>query len=76
VPDEEWISQYGAAEALGISLRRVVWRIMGDHLDAAQNSEGVAGVTRTSVERDRQWTADASLGAKLRRFLTDLLKVF
>ncbi|MFJ1588546.1 DNA-binding protein [Streptomyces sp. NPDC088197] len=75
-PDEEWVSQPDAAKILGISMARVVWRIMSDHLTPAHNSAGRAGITRSSIVKDQQWLAAASWRAKSFRMLKDIGKRF
>jgi hypothetical protein len=73
-PDEEWLSQYEAAQKLGISMVRVGWRILGGYLTPAHNSKNEAGVTRMSVELDREWIASASRRAKSIRVFKGLAR--
>lgn len=73
-PDEEWLSQYDAARELGISVWRVGWRIACGHLTPAHNRAREAGVTRESVAKDREWLAQASLGAKSLRVFKNIIR--
>lgn len=75
-PDEKWASQHDAARLLEISAARVGWRIVCGYLTPARNSRGEAGVTRSSVDRDREWLASASLGAKVLRVFKGLVRWF
>ena len=59
VVDSDWMSQFEAAEMLGVSLLRVGFLIQGLSLEPAHNEAGQAGVTVKSVHRERQRRADA-----------------
>lgn len=73
-PDNEWMSQSEAARELGISIVRVGWRIACGYLTPAHNSKHEAGVTRTSVELDRDWLAAASWKSKSFRTFKGLVR--
>lgn len=73
VEDAEWVSQFDAADHLGVGVFRIGSLIANDHLVPAENPNGLAGVTRTSVEVEREWRASASLLQRLRRLVSDAL---
>lgn len=55
VETEEWLSRERAAEAIGISQRRVRWLIVKQELGAVQDSVGRPGVSRESVDGYVKW---------------------
>ncbi|MEU6848816.1 DNA-binding protein [Actinacidiphila alni] len=67
VADEDWVSQPEAAKLCGVSLLRMVFRILNGHLTPAHNSARRAGVSRASIERDLAWLAAASRRARVWR---------
>lgn len=81
VDEAEWMSQYDAAEALGINIVRVGWLVANDHLDAVETTgqvwpdsgRPVPGVTREGVERELRWRQETARWRKLRRVVADLM---
>lgn len=71
VPDEEWVWQYEAGRELGFKRLpgRVVFAIMHGYLDSVRNSEGYPGVSRSSLEREKQWRCSAGIGARIWRII-------
>lgn len=69
--ESEWISQFDAAATLGVPVLRVGVLIANDHLVAAENEQGQAGVTRDSVERELAWRSSASRPRRALRILRD-----
>ena len=55
VTDDQWLSQADAANELGISYGRTIWRLMNNHLTMAHNSQGHAGVSASSVKAEQSW---------------------
>jgi hypothetical protein len=74
VPDNEWMNQFDAASALGVSVLRIGSLIANEHLVAAENTGGTAGVTRASVELEQSWRSSSTKLARTLRFLGDLLR--
>lgn len=74
VMDDEWVSQFDAADRLGVSMYRVGQLIANGTLQAAENPAGQAGVTSLSVAAEREWRRTASAASKLRRLLRDLVR--
>jgi len=70
VPDSEWVSQFDAAEALGINLGRVGLMIGAGVLQAAENPAKQAGVTLESVEREIEWRRIAPLRSRVWRVIS------
>lgn len=60
VGDEDWVSQFDAAERLGVGLGRIGLLIQGGRLNAVHDQRGRAGVDRPSVEREANKRAGAS----------------
>jgi len=73
VPDEQWVSQQDAAKRLGVTLPKVGMLIANDHLDGAGNSSDDMGVTVDSLEAELVWRQSASVPARVRRIVRDLL---
>jgi hypothetical protein len=67
VPAAEWVSQFDAADTLGVSVLRIGGLIANDHLDPAENPEGVAGVTKNSLKREMVWRRNATPWDRLKR---------
>lgn len=67
VPDEEWVWHYDAGRELGFKRLpgRVVFPIMCGYLDAVRNSEGYPGVSRASLEREKEWRRSAGPGQNM-----------
>ncbi|MDP9403494.1 MAG: DNA-binding protein [Actinomycetota bacterium] len=76
VPDEEWLSQFEAAERLGIGMFRVGVLIANGHLVAAENATGQAGVTGASVEREQHWRSSAGIVRRAGRLIRDVVNWF
>jgi hypothetical protein len=74
LPEPEWVSQEDAAKQLRVNILRVGVLISNEHLDAAETVTGAMGVTEASLTREAEWRASASLAAKYRRALRDLLR--
>lgn len=60
VTDHDWVSQFDAADRLGIGVGRIGLVIQGGRLDPVHDQRGRAGVSRESVEREATRRADAS----------------
>jgi hypothetical protein len=74
VVDEEWMSQWDAAEVLDVSLFRVAMLVWTKQLVAARNPERVRGVTVESVQREDQRRGH-TLTSRARALARDVLKV-
>lgn len=74
VPDDEWRSQFDAATALGVSLKRVGFLIHAGSLDPVHNQLGQAGVSASSVDLERQRRADAGPIRRAGFFVLDTLR--
>lgn len=74
VEDEQWVSQFDAADILGISLMRVGFLIQGGRLEPVHNPSGQAGVSRQTVERERQRRADAGALRRAWLFAADVAR--
>lgn len=73
VSGAEWVSQFEAGRELGVSLFRVGMLIGNRHLDPAENSDGVAGVTRVSLDRELEWRRRSGLIRRAGRTMGDLI---
>lgn len=71
--DTEWVSEYEAAEMLGISEFRLSFVIFNQHLDPVKNSQGIKGVARKSLAKEVKWRRDAPLSKKILRVLGDIV---
>ena len=60
VADHDWVSQFDAADRLGIGVGRIGLVIQGGRLDPVHDQQGRAGVSRESVEWEATRRADAS----------------
>lgn len=70
----EWVSQRQAAEEL-----RAHWSIIGllianHHLEQAETGIREMGVTRISLDREKEWRANASTTKILQRMAKDSLR--
>lgn len=74
--DADWLSQPDAARLLGMATGRIGLLIANGHLEPAHNHAGWAGVTRQSVEIERQWREQSTLGKRFSRVFRDLLHWF
>lgn len=52
VEDNEWVSQFDAADRMGVSMARVGFLIQGGRLEPAHNQAGEAGVRKPGVDRE------------------------
>lgn len=73
---DQWLSQAEAAQRLNVGVLRISWAIACENLDPANNPAGEAGVTLTSVDREIQWRANATWGARFRRALRSTVRWF
>lgn len=78
VDDNDWISQFDAADRIGVSMARIGFLIQGGRLEPVHNAAGQAGVFKETVEREatrrdgtgplkRAWFLLADLGRSLAR---------
>ena len=74
VEDDQWVSQFDAAEILGISLLRVGFLIQGGRLEPVHNPSRQAGVSRQTVKRERQRRADAGALRRAWLFAADVAR--
>ena len=76
VDDNDWISQFDAADRVGVSMARIGFLIQGGRLEPVHNAAGQAGVFKKTVEREatrrdgasplkRAWFLLADLGCSL-----------
>jgi hypothetical protein len=73
VPADELVPHQEGARRLGISSRRLGWRVLCGHLTPAEDENHVPGVTRTSLETELAWQSRASAWRRLRRGVGDLV---
>jgi hypothetical protein len=76
VRDADWLSQPEAAVMLGIPTGRIGLLIANGHLRPAHNSAGWAGVTRQSVEMERQSRSGATWRKRASRLVRDVIRWF
>lgn len=76
VPDEDWMSQFEAADLLRVGMFRIGVLIANGHLTAAEDSCGRAGVQKGSVDREREWRSSASITGLAGRLLRDAFRYF
>lgn len=69
---DEWVSQFEAAELLGVSLARIGFLIQGGRLDPVHDGRGRAGVRRVTVDREKSRRAGAGPVKRLRILLGDV----
>jgi len=74
VPADDWVSQFDAAERLGVSVNRVGLRLYAGFLEPAENPVGQAGVTKRSLEHELEWRRTASRRARLWRVISYWLR--
>jgi hypothetical protein len=74
VEDDQWVSQFDAADILGISLMRVGALIQGGRLKPVHNTPRQAGVSLQTVERERQRRADAGALRRAWLFAADVAR--
>lgn len=74
VPDGEWVSQFDAARELGVNVFRIGALIANGHLEPAENAEGEAGVTRTSLFEELEWRRRSGWLRRLARTAGDLIR--
>lgn len=78
VDDNDWISQFDAADRIGVSIVRVGFLIQGGRLEPVHNAAGQAGIFKETVEREatrrdgagalkRAWFLLADAGRSLAR---------
>jgi hypothetical protein len=73
VPDSDFVSQWDAADELGVATARIGWRIACGHLEAAEDGNRTMGVTRRSLDRELAWLTTSKKWAKVRRSAWDWL---
>jgi hypothetical protein len=76
VLDADWVSQFDAADSLGISLLQVGLLLANGHLDPAEDPEGIAGVTKISLELEKDWRESASFRDKVMRAVASAARRF
>ena len=59
VDDGGWVSQFEAADRLGVSMMRIGFLIQNGRLDPVHSASGQAGVLSETVEREAARRADA-----------------
>jgi hypothetical protein len=74
VDGEQWMSQFQAADALGVSMMRVGLLIQSGQLEPVHNPAGQAGVSTTSVKREQQRRHGAGPVRRLRLGVLDALR--
>lgn len=72
VDDDEWVSQFAAADRLGITVGRVGLIISGRRLTPVHDQRGRAGVTSESVQREAERRVGASVSRRAWLLLTDV----
>ncbi len=70
--DDEWVSQFEAAELLGVSMARIDFLVQGGRLEPVHDGRGRAGVRREAVDREESRRAGAGSVKRLRIFLGDV----
>lgn len=68
-PADEIMSAKEAADALGVSIRRVKWMVLNKHLKTARTTDGSVGVTKESLATELAYRADAGPLRRIGRFL-------
>jgi hypothetical protein len=58
---------------MGIARWRGGWRVLNEHLAAAENEHGLPGVTRETLGQELAWQQGATSWQRLRRVLNDLM---
>jgi len=76
VVDEDWESQFDAAERLKVSMWAIGAHIASDRLTPAENPAGHAGLMRMSVDAEAEWRRDRSIAALFWRSVKDQLRFF
>jgi hypothetical protein len=74
VEDEHWISQLESADVLGVSVMRVGFLIQSGQLEPVHNTEGQAGVSTASVEREAHRRDGAGLVRRIGLAVSDALR--
>lgn len=74
VEDQDWMSQFDAAEALHCSAFRIGSLIANEHLVPAETEAGVAGVTKASVDAEHEWRSSVSMFRRALRVLQDTVR--
>jgi hypothetical protein len=69
VDNDEWLSFDEAAQSLGLSTRRLRTAITAGSVVRASNYAGDVGVTRSSVEREREWRRNSTKSERARRWV-------
>lgn len=72
VTDDEWMSQFDAAEDLAVSMARIGFLIQGRQLEPVHDGRGRAGGRRSSVDREADRRAGVGTLKKVRIFLADV----
>lgn len=72
VSDDEWVSQFDAADQLGMGVGRVGLVISGRRLKPVHDQRGRAGVARESVEREAGRRSGASVLRRTWLLLADV----
>lgn len=70
----EWASQFEAAEQLHISQLRLGSLVSAGTLEPVHDPAGRAGVSRESLDRERQLRSQGGALARLKYAVTDFLK--
>ena len=68
------MSQFDAADALGVSLARIGFLIQGASLEPVHNAARRAGVTVSSVEKERRRREGAGPLRRAKLFVVDVLR--
>ena len=76
VSSGDWVSQFDAADELGVSTWRVGALISNGHLQPAEDPAGLAGVSRASLKEEVRWRSEATSWARAVRRLKDVLRWF
>ncbi|HET6804137.1 MAG TPA: hypothetical protein VFH59_01670 [Frateuria sp.] len=80
---DEWASRAQAAEELGVGVLRIDWLVSNGHLEPAETETYLpdldvrgyeVGVTRSSLQTEKQWRRNVSRWRRWGRALRDLLE--
>lgn len=78
-----WVSQWEAAQILGVGILRIGWLVANGHLEPAETEghlDGIdmrgpaMGVTRASLKEEQRWRREAPRSRRLRRGLVDTVE--
>jgi hypothetical protein len=67
----EWVSQETAANELDVNLLRIGLLIANDHLEAAETTARLMGVSRDSLDAEKHWRQSSSFINRVKRLAQD-----